>query len=265
MSITVDLCGGLGNQLFQIATVLCTAKKTGLRPYFPNLYMLPQAGNTDRRHTYYHILNISPDSLSSAPVPEKELIEISEQNGFRFQDIVLQPGKHYILKGYFQSYRYLQDLPELLRLSPTDMNRVQELLHPFPGKTRVSIHVRHGDYLRLQHFHNVLSLDYYRKAWELIQKPGEEYDVLLFSDDPEWCRKNFSWIPNARIIQETDYVELYLMSQCKHNIIANSSFSWWGAYLNKNPGKRVVYPSRWIQYNVDISDLIPAGWFRVEV
>ena len=190
MSITVELCGGLGNQLFQVATVLSLAKKTGLAPYFPNVFMLPQAGNTDRRHTYYHVLKLPENSIENRNVQDS--IEISEKNGFKYQDISLEVGKNYIFRGYFQSYKYIEPSIELLKLSPTDRNRISGILG---NKTRVSIHVRHGDYLRLQHFHIVLPLDYYRKAWELIQKPGEEYDVLIFSDDPEWCRENFSWIP----------------------------------------------------------------------
>jgi len=129
----------------------------------------------------------------------------------------------------------------------------------YDGET-VSLHIRRGDYLRTQDHHPVCSLDYYMDA--LSKFRDKEYKFIVFSDDVDWCRNNFN---EDFIFTEgnTDYEDMWLMSLCDHNIIANSSFSWWGAWLNDNPNKRVIAPKKWFgpsYSNWKLDDLFCNDW-----
>jgi len=119
------------------------------------------------------------------------------------------------------------------------------------------LHVRRGDYLQLPTHHPTCTIDYYHKA--LANFDGK---VLVFSDDIDWCRKTFQ-DPRFEFVKgNLDYIDLYLMSMCKNNIIANSSFSWWAAWLNDNKDKKVIAPKKWfgpaISHNT--MDLYPKKW-----
>ena len=120
--------------------------------------------------------------------------------------------------------------------------------------------MRRGDYLKLSEFHAVLGKEYYDKA--MSKYHGAKF--VFFSDDIEWCKKNFSSIENTHFVEgETDVVDLYFMSIMKHNIIANSTFSWWGAWLNKNPDKIVIAPHKWYgpkNSHLEDNDIIPEHW-----
>jgi len=132
----------------------------------------------------------------------------------------------------------------------------------------VSIHFRRGDYvtnpLTSQH-HGVCSNKYYQDAISLLKSKISQPHFFLFSDEPEWLKTNVSLQEPFRIIDNNPgYVDLYLMSNCKHNIIANSSFSWWGAWLNNNPDKIVIAPHKWFnEPGINTYDLIPETWIRL--
>ncbi len=132
----------------------------------------------------------------------------------------------------------------------------------------VSLHVRRGDYLALA-AHNVCTEDYYQAALQkVVDLSGETPQVFIFSDEPDWARSNLS-LPCERTIvdfngPETDYEDLRLMSLCKHNIIANSSFSWWGAWLNANPDKIVTAPETWFgNRKLNNPDILPQKWVPI--
>ena len=139
-----------------------------------------------------------------------------------------------------------------------------EDIHKNNTKYTVSLHIRRGDYLKLQHLHRVLTLEYYKKA---IKYFTSEHTFVIFSDDIEWCKSNIgSYFKYVEYIQDEDYVELFLMSKCQHNIIANSSFSWWGAYLNTYKKKITIAPKKWFGpkgfKNVD--DLFLKNWILID-
>src|SRR5690606_26072631 len=120
--------------------------------------------------------------------------------------------------------------------------------------TSVSLHVRRGDYVQLQsahNFHGVLPLTYYKRAILLLKEKLERFTIFVFSDDLDWVRSNLqAETPVVYVDYRSDdktATDLALMSLCKHNIIANSSFSWWGAWLNRNPGKQVIAPKPWFR------------------
>jgi hypothetical protein len=134
----------------------------------------------------------------------------------------------------------------------------------------VSIHVRRGDYVnnpKVNEYHGSLQSDYYLKAIEVINNKVSDSKFYIFSDDIEWVRDNMFGDLNAVFVKTTsDEEDMYLMSKCKHNIIANSSFSWWGAYLNSNESKLVVAPVQWFknaEMNEKTLDLVPTNWYRV--
>jgi hypothetical protein len=123
------------------------------------------------------------------------------------------------------------------------------------------LHVRRGDYCTLAEHHPTQSIDYYKAAVEII---GKEATYFIFSDDIPWCIEQLDWIPNKQFVQGNEpHEDLYLMSFCKSNIIANSSFSWWGAYLNQYKSKQVIVPKRWFgsaKEHWDTKDLYCADW-----
>ena len=134
----------------------------------------------------------------------------------------------------------------------------------------VSLHVRHGDYVTnadTNSFHGVCSLDYYKNAVSKI-KQEMPLPFFIFSDDIIWAKENLDFIGNMTFIEYNgatpDHEEMYLMSLCQHNIIANSSFSWWGAWLNQNPNKIIIAPQNWFNdVSLDTKDLIPNEWIRL--
>ena len=130
------------------------------------------------------------------------------------------------------------------------------------NKNTVSLHIRRGDYLKQQHNHPVQSLEFYNKALELI---GDYENLLIFSDDIDWCEKNLNYSNMTFVKGLTDIENIWLMSMCQHNIMANSSFSWWGAWLNNNPNKIVVSPKLWFGNNLKLNtkDIIPKDWIKI--
>lgn len=159
-----------------------------------------------------------------------------------------------LLEGCFQSEKYFQDCREQVR-EAYRFRGIESGAYPLPEAYRrlekeiadcpsVSVHIRRGDYLEESHgglYTGICTEQYYQEAFARMEKevPGAKF--FLFSNDPDWTREHFKG--ENRILvegstEDTGYLDLYLMSKCKHNIIANSSFSWWGAWLNDNPEKR---------------------------
>jgi hypothetical protein len=176
---------------------------------------------------------------------------------FSFSPIVHH--KQLCLSGYFQSEKYFQSKAEDIKyiFSPSKdwISDVQS-----SHRESVSVHVRRGDYLHLPNHHPCCTLDYYNEA--LQQFPNSK--IVIFSDDIEWCKKQFD--SNYTFIQgQSDYDDLWTMSKCDHHIIANSSFSWWGAWLGHNPHKTVIAPKNWFGKNLkhNTNDLYPDEWVTI--
>ena len=259
MYITINLMGGLGNQLFQSAVVLALAKKHNKIPIFPPMTDQRCSRKISYNQSYLH-------KLQKAHVGN---IPLFIEKGFSYKPIQIYENTRLI--GYFQSEKYFIEYKEYildsLCLPDIMVNVIREKYQNIIQKTNtVSIHVRRGDYVQLQQFHCVQDIDYYEKALQYFNK-NENYFVI-FSDDIDWCKELslFQNLPNKCFIQDVDYHELYLMSQCKHNIIANSTFSWWGAYMNPNNEKIVVAPQKWFgpQGHKDTYDVIPDSWIIIK-
>ena len=169
------------------------------------------------------------------------------------------------LRGYFQSEKYfkhnrckiLEFFEPLPKINEFLSKKYSKLVH---NKDVVSVHIRRGDYLELTDYHAVTGKDYYDKA---MKEFPDSHTFVFFSDDIEWCKKTFKGNNNIFIEKQDDVLDLYLMSKITNNIIANSSFSWWAAWMNENKDQKVIAPSAWFgPKNMHLSkkDLLPEEW-----
>lgn len=173
----------------------------------------------------------------------------------------------FAIDGFFQSEKYfINHRKEILNLiKPTEeINKIltNKYANIINSQT-ISLHVRRGDYVNLPSHHPIQEIEYYNKCLEILP----EYENLaVFSDDIEWCNRNFQFKNILFIESEKDYIEMFLMSKCRHHIIANSSFSWWGAWLNQNENKKVIAPKKWFGNNLshlDTKDIYPDNWIII--
>ncbi len=264
----ISITGGLGNQLFQYAhgrKLEIIDKKSIV--FNTSFFTNPHAKQNSQKDTPRPFLldrfNINPQAKFS-PNPENGIIKI-------FKKILYKITGNYPL---YQSERYFASIKDTILKEFTLKNPLSDQAQNAYNSIRlqtnsVSLHIRRGDYAKNPHalkHHGLIELDYYKKATEFIKTKINNPLFFIFSDDIEWVRKNLKiencvFISNPKIA-ETE--EMYLMSQCSHNIIANSTFSWWGAYLNQNQGKIVVAPKQWtVKKTADELEIIPKNWIQI--
>jgi hypothetical protein len=235
--ISCNLMGGLGNQMFQISHALAQGFKNKRETVFIPKSWTPLQG----RDTSNYKDNIFKKLKF---VESIEFFTKVQEKSWEFSEVNPVEGNT-IFDGYFQSSKnflgYDKDIVEIF--TPGD-EVVLEIGKKYPqifkDKT-VSIHVRFGDYKKNPHIHPIVSKEYLDKALSIA---GEYDHLFLFGDDKKWIQENYNG-ENITLVQEEDYLDLWIMSICKINIISNSTFSWWSAFLNKNPNKKVFAPSIW--------------------
>jgi hypothetical protein len=248
--ITVKVSGGIGNQLFQYAVGRGLALRKGHKLYIDKCFN----ANTPREYALDKF-NVKIDGFRS--FHDEQDFTYQEANYFEYNPMVfsLEDGKAYYLSGSWQNSRYFATIWQLqneitLKGKPsTKFKEYEDLINR--GKNTVSIHFRRGDFAndkRTRDFHGILTEDYYLDAMAYLTS---QYiacpEYYVFTDEPDWFQSTVRYIPNPIIIRGIpDYEQLILMSKCKHNIIANSSFSWWAAWLNSYVFKHVVCPNKWI-------------------
>jgi hypothetical protein len=268
--IYLNLKGGLGNMMFQIATTkaISLSKKTDYS--FPNLHShinYLSVENTYNPNVNYcseysdlpFLINTNTTKPSS-PIP-------TISYPFHFENISI-PTSNIIIDGFFQSEKYFENhRKEILELFLPDQkikNYIENKYSNLLSEKTTSIHVRRGDYIRNSSHHFVQDINYFNQSINVVNPTTDKY--VIFSDDIEWCKLNFKGEKFVFIENEKDYIELYLMSMCSNNIISNSSFSWWGAWLNQNKHKIVVGPKNWfgpaLQF-LKIDDIIPNNWIKI--
>jgi len=268
--IYFTLRGGLANMMFQIAAVNSIALKNNTQCSFHNLDN--QLGYINQfRHVNtrlgdaikYRDLNFFKETLTNTPPPNVKVYTYP----FHYEDIKLDDGE-VGLDGFFQSEKYFKQHEGVIRelFKPTDkvLNTLKEKYSEILNQKTTSIHVRRGDYLNHPNHHPVQTLEYYEKGIKLTLNTTDKY--IVFSDDIMWCKQSFHGDNFIFMDDEDDYIELYLMSMCDNNIIANSSFSWWGAWLNNNPNKIVVGPKLWFgkAYETwNTNDVLPKEWIKI--
>lgn len=255
--IVIKLLGGFGNQLFQYAYG-CHLENNGYHVRFNTSALIP---GTHREYSLKEFGLTIPISEEISPV-------VYEKN-LSFDPGMLYPSDDSTLVGYWQNEKYFEDVASKFR---SDINfiwikqlsykpKLVDIKNQIYLSNSVFIHVRRQDYLNLLHFHGMLGKDYYDKAVQYIRERTLDPKFFVFSDDPDWSREN---LPDFNIISgNTKYEDLQLMVGCKHAIIANSSFSWWGAWLNDNQsGRIVIAPKRWFTADVE-EEIVPDRWIKL--
>ncbi|WP_428026149.1 alpha-1,2-fucosyltransferase [Arcobacter sp.] len=267
--IILKLQGGLGNQLFQVALGI-TLSKTLQKKLTLSLdsFKDDKLRNfvLDKYKIEYNI--ISQDEINKL-IP---YITINEKK-FNYHKLpFLDNSQVYYINGYWQSEKYFLNNKDLLKnlFKPKEKLQPKALFYKklILNSNSISIHVRRGDYISSPVAKRILgncSLKYYKNSFLYLKKDLKELKFFIFSDDILWCKKNFKFIKNKVFIEKTlDYEELFLMSQCKHNIIANSTFSWWAAWLNENKNKIIIAPNKWFNdKSMNDKDLIPKEWKKM--
>lgn len=280
--ITCNLMGGLGNQIFQIFATISYAIKSRNKFKFLNVSTLG-TGSTTIRNTFWNSFfnRLKPFLYDNIPQP----IHVIREKDFTFNELPIYEmiGNDCLIYGYFQSYKYFQENYEMIcriiGLQKMKEELIQKLnLNDEYLKKCVSIHFRLGDYKKLQQIYQLATYDYYINSLRFIQnKTNETFTVLYFCEDDdiddvlETINKLKEEISDYKFIRGEntleDWEQMLFMSCCHHNIIANSSFSWWAAYFNSFIDKIVCYPSIWfgeIAKN-NTKDLCPPEWNKILV
>ena len=280
--IITKIKGGLGNQLFQYAVGRAAAlhhkaplkfDTTIFETYkLHNGYRLDQFAIQAEIAAENEIINLKGRSnvlfsaLRKAGLVKRKSY-FKEKRSSYFDASVFKNNFVY-LDGYWQNELYFSDIRELLLRELSPNNSMNDLsfayLNSIKKSNSVSLHVRRGDYLNLKNI-NVLNVDYYMKAAEHIRKNVEKPTFFIFSDDLEWCKSCLTFLGDCIYVErtQTEIDDLKLMSFCQHNIIANSSFSWWGAWLNQNPNKTVIAPKGWLLNDPGSSNVILSDWVKL--
>lgn len=279
--IVVRLRGGLGNQLFQYAAAYALAQRRGV-----SVDLDASCASLDPARPYQlSAFNIEANFADVRLAPGKltDAIRALHRKEYRNFGSVFDPSFFSLpdgtaLNGYFQSWRYIDPVQprmrEMLTLKSQTSGSARTLVSQIASTAMpVSIHVRRGDYLSPEssRMFNTLGRGYYETAMAVLRGLlGYEPHYFLFSDDPVWVHENLAGLAASTVVEGQDkapWEDLTLMSQCRHHIIANSSFSWWGAWLNPRPDKWVIAPRQWFTAEAlrekNICDLLPPEWIAV--
>lgn len=278
--IIIKIMGGLGNQMFQYAFGLSMNTKYKFNvTYDMSFYknkLIHDGILINRVFNLSYFVEASPreifqkkDFLPLLKIRKK--IDLVRKKHFiekKFLNAYDNLSKYSYFEGYFQNPTYFSDIQSVIKnefLFSKDLSKKNmETLKLIEVSNSCSVHIRRGDYLKLSQYDNICTFDYYNKAFTIIEKSNDSILYVFFSNDIAWCKNNFA-DKNAIFVDwnttSNSYIDMYLMSKCKHNIIANSSFSWWGAYLNDNPKKIVIAPSKWINNDSGNPSLI--DWIKI--
>jgi len=264
--VGIKLQGGIGNMMFEIAFIEYAGHKYGFDIIYPNI--------EQALDTLYSLKHEFPQQEHSAEFLimfknfnwyknlDKRFTPLVEKK-VKLHEVGMIPEDGIYYDGYFQSEMFFPDREFILHLfQPSDWvkGQLSKYSNILNGQT-CSIHVRRGNYVKLAHIHPPQSIEYYGKAMSILPAPDR---YVVFSDDISWCKENFTGDEFVFIEDEKDYIELFLMSMCDHHVISNSSFSWWGAWLNDKPDKQVVAPTRWWAVDNIISTyVIPESWIKL--
>ena len=282
--ITCNLMGGLGNQMFQIFATISYAIKSKNQFKFLNQESLG-GGSTTIRYTFWKSFfsNLKPFLISDMP----SYLHIIRENGFPYNELAVNEmvNRNIMIYGYFQSYKYFQDNYSIIcrmigigKIKDELLNKLN-LTNEYLCDT-ISMHFRIGDYKKLQDYHPLATYEYYERSLTYIQnhvEPDKKFTILYFCEDVDI--DDVSLIINKLTIKFPTYTftrgensledwqQMLLMSCCHHNIIANSSFSWWAAYFNFWNDKIICYPSIWFgpAAKNDTRDLCPLEWIKISV
>lgn len=294
----ISIFGGLGNQMFQYACGKSVATKLGVELKLDVSHLIDRTLRKDFTYREYEldVFNIKEEIATPEEVRQyipnlwnsneliKQLFKLKrillgkalyrERIKFKYDKEIDSLKDNTYIYGYFQTEKYFENIKNELLQSFRLTNELNlnnsSLLAKIKSENAVSIHVRRGDYDKSP-FELLDIQDYYRNAIELIQKNVESPFFYIFTNDYAWAEENFEPINIKKSIvninsESQSFLDMILMSNCKHNICANSSFSWWGAWLNVTPNKIVIVPLKWfknLELNESTYDLIPSNWIKM--
>jgi hypothetical protein len=289
--ITAHLMGGLGNQMFQLFCGMAVSLRND-RPFVLLSTYLRNFNGRDDRPTYWDTMFSGLCRYIKFAVTLPDIYTIREPS-FSYTPITMGPillGRNIMINGYYQSEKYFKDqFDQIYHICKFEGMRIKILekylkSRPLTMDHTISMHFRLGDYKNLTHIHPIMSYEYYCNSLihilNNLEERGSEglYKVLYFCEDEDipivsGVIDKMSQKFGHRCVFEradpsyADWEQMLLMSCCEHHIIANSSFSWWGAYLNRNPTKIVCYPSVWFgpHANHDTRDLCPPEWIPIQL
>lgn len=297
--ICIQISGGLGNQMFQYACgrVLAFKHQSSLILDLSPLKKNVESSRTTSRS--FELVNVFEININEAKVEDLKRskpilykianvlafklgfkgIQMSKyfiENKFSYNSKIRKVGKDCFLSGYWQSPKYFDSIESLIRNDFTFQKKLDdknlEIESLIKNTNSVSLHIRRTDFQNMIHnnTHGFCSLDYYDKAVKFISVKLMDPHFFVFSDDINWAKENLKLPYQLTFVSgnngDKSYIDMQLMSVCKHNIIANSSFSWWGAWLNSNASKIVIAPKNWFFneiLNAQTNDLIPEEWIRM--
>jgi hypothetical protein len=283
--IIIKLMGGLGNQMFQYATAKNLALKHNTELYLdiswysslskatPRSFELQNfliSGELPGQHLKNQLLLYNNRVFKYFPFPRK--LKIINEKFFQYDSSFESLDENIYLNGYWQSYKYFDDsrLTMLTEFTPNDKISINQDLQRsiISNPLSVAMHIRRTDYLSNPNY-PVCSIEYYQKAIDKIQESICNPTFYIFSDDPVYVFQKIKFDSKSIYIEQgkdthSAVEDLRLMSFCSNQIIANSSFSWWGAWLNTNPTKIVIAPSIWFSdKNINTQSLCPPNWIRL--
>lgn len=266
--IVVKLMGGLGNQLFQYAFGYALSKAHNKNLKFDNSSFKADA----QREYELTKLNLEVSLVSAEEISSIPSCKVYTEKNFSYNTETFLIDKYQYFKGYWQTEKYFWECRKEIAkqiLSAQDLSsKSKKYARKINNTESISLHIRRGDYVtnkKTNSFHGTCSMDYYLKAIEIIKNQTTTQHFYIFSDDLLWAKENMNFIKTATFVEldndASDHEEILLMSMCEHNIIANSSFSWWGAWLNQNDSKIVIAPKKWfLNTSLNTVDLIPTEW-----
>lgn len=283
--IIVRIQGGLGNQLFQYAAGSSLAQRLGTICKLD----ITSLHNKQLRQLELNYFSFEPLIASKEEIKEfvwfpslyrhfpalfsKLGKNIYREPHFHFDETFSQLTNPVYLDGYWQSEKYFKPVEDIIRKGLTInkelVNHLAGRIKEWPIKETISVHIRRGDYTQknVLGYHGILSASYYNNAIAAIAQKTSNPHYCFFSDDIDWVKENIHLEHPHEFISgftKSAIEDFYLMSQCRHNIIANSSFSWWAAWLNNNLNKTVIAPAKWFNHaNHNTKDLIPDEWIRL--
>lgn len=298
-TIILKLNGGLGNQMFQYAFAYVLYKKYGVDILFDfsAFEELEKSTTATTRNFELGAFNIvyrmaTEEELNQVEPPKKmSKVQKFLWNSFKlekfrpksnaflqtkpyqFDKSLLTPPLFLHYNGYFQNEKYFKEVrQDLIKCFSSEVQmdeKNQQIIKKIQETNSVSIHVRRGDYVTLEsasQFHGTCPLEYYQRAIEHVAKHVRSPHFFLFSDDICWVVENLNINYPYTIVDvnhDKGWNDINLMKNCRHNIVANSSFSWWGAWLNENPQKIVVAPKKWIAKNPQKCKIVPDEWVKI--
>jgi len=266
-NLEIGYNGRLGNQLFQYAACYATAKKLGVEFIIPetNVSNVKQDGCFDYSNNQWIPYNFRMYDCFELNIPTgtPKVNSIFQEPHFSYCEDFLNIQDNTSIHGYYQSEKYFLDCKDDIltefTFKPEIISQAKNILDNFSESEIVAVHIRRGDNVINPNF-PLISLDYIQSALNLFL--DKEYNFLILSDDITYCKSIFPKSDNIIFSEgNSDFVDLCLMSLSNHNIISNSSFSWWGAYLNKNSNKKIIAPSNWFKdKTISLKDLFPQNW-----